>query len=260
MNEMTSIGHNAPPRDLLTGDALRDRLLDFHAALLRRRDQLLDAGERVPDVDSDETAAKVSDFIKQVMAASKAAEGARIAEKEPYLDGGRGVDGFFKAISDPLEKLKRTIEARLTLYLRAKAERERREREERERQAREEEARLRREAQEAECKLRDEQSLKAAIEADKRAKEAEADRITAEKAAQAKAADLSRTRGEYGAVASLRETWTFSDLDRQTLDLEALRFHLPMDGLERAVRALIKAGGRSLKGVKIFETTDAVVR
>jgi hypothetical protein len=254
------IGHNEPPRDLLTGDALRDRLLDLHSALLRRRDQLLMASERVPDIDSDEVAAKVSDFIKQVMAASKAAEGARIAEKEPYLEGTRGVDGFFRQISDPLDKLKRTIESRLTLYLRAKAERERREREERERLAREEEARRRREAEEAERKLWDEKSLKEAIDADKRAKEAEADRIAAEKAAQAKAADLSRTRGEYGAVSSLRTSWTFERVYREELDLEALRMHLPLEGIERAIRSFIKAGGRELRGVKIFETTDAVVR
>jgi hypothetical protein len=260
MNDTPRIGDNLPPRDLLTGDALRDRLLDLNAALLRRRDELLMAGERVPNIDSDELAAKVSDFIKQVMAASKAAEGARIAEKEPYLQGGRETDGFFRQISDPLEKLKRYTEQKLTIYLRGKAERERREREERERLAREEETHRRREAEEAERILRDEKSLKEAIDADKRAKEAEADRITAEKAAQAKAADLSRTRGEYGAVSSLRTLWTFSDLDRATIDLEALRFHLPMDGIERGVRALIKAGGRELRGVKIFETTDAVVR
>lgn len=260
MNDTPRMGDNLPPRDLLTGDALRDRLLDLSAALLRRRDQLLEAGENIPDIDSDELAAKLSDFIKQVMAASKAAEGARIAEKEPYLEGGRGVDGFFRQITDPLEKLKRYTEQKLTIYLRGKADRERREREERERLAREEETRRRREAEEAERILRDEKSLKAAIDADKRAKEAEADRITAEKAAQAKAADLSRTRGEYGAVSSLRTLWTFSDLDREMIDLYTLRFYIPMDGLERAVRAFIKAGGRDLRGVKIFETTDAVVR
>jgi hypothetical protein len=260
MDQLATIGDNLPPPDLLVGDALRERLRDHYGDLAKRRDALVEAAERVPAIESDDVAAKVSDFIKQVMAVVKAAEVQRVGEKEPYLEGGRGVDGFFRAITDPLDKVKRSIEQRLTVYLREKADRERREREERERLAREEETRRRREAEEAERKLRDEQSLKVAMEAEDRRKQAEADRIQAEKDAQAKAADLSRTRGEYGAVSSLRTTWTFSDLDRAALDLEALREHLPIDGLERAVRSFIKAGGRELRGVNIFETTNATVR
>lgn len=252
--------HNRPPPDLLTGEVLRERLTDYHGALIDRRDQLLAAAARIPDVTDDDLARRVSDFIKQIMAASKAAEGARIAEKEPYLAGTRTVDGFFKAISDPLDLVKRGVEKKLTLYLREKAEQERRERIERERLAREEEDRRRREAAEAERRLADERSLQTAIEAQKRAEQAAADTVQAEKESAAKAADMSRIRGEYGAVSSLRTTWTFSDLSRSELDLDALRSHLPMDGLERAVRSFIKAGGRELRGVEIFETTDAVVR
>lgn len=240
---------------------LREYLADTNTKLIGRRDELIAASARIPDAIEDEgTAQNVSDFIRQCSACTKAADVARVGAKEPYLEGGRAVDGFFKLISDPLDKVKRTIEARLTLYLRAKADRERREREERERLAREEEARRRREAEEAERKLKDERSLKDAIDARKRAEMAEADRIMAEKDAAAKASDLSRTRGEFGAVSSLRTTWTFSDIDRAALDLEALRPHLPVAGLEGAIRAFIKAGGRELVGCHIFQTTDAVVR
>ena len=52
----------------------------------------------------------------------------------------------------------------------------------------------------------------------------------------------------------------FDEIDRASLDLEALRFHIPADGLEKAVRSLIKAGGRELRGTRIFETTVATVR
>ncbi len=71
---------------------------------------------------------------------------------------------------------------------------------------------------------------------------------------------MSRTRGEYGSMSSLRTSWVFDEIDRATLDLEALRPYLPTDGLDKAVRAFIKAGGRELKGTNIFETTAAVVR
>jgi hypothetical protein len=99
-----------------------------------------------------------------------------------------------------------------------------------------------------------------AVEAHRRASEAVADAHKAEQLAAAKAADMSRTRGDYGSVSSLRTYWTFSDLDRDELDLETLRPHLATTALESAVRSFIKAGGRDLAGVEIYETTDVVVR
>lgn len=260
MDDAAFTGSNHPPRDLLIGESLREKLTDEHAAMLKRRDDLLQAAERVPDITDDDTAAKVSDFIKQLMALDKAANGARVSAKEPYLEGGRGVDGFFKAISDPVSTAKMKVERKLTTYLREKADRERREREEQARLAREEEDRKRLEAEEAAKKVQDEQSLATAIEAEKQVQVAVADVTKAEKEATAKPAEMSRVRGEYGAVSSLRTTWTFRDIDRAAIDLEALRHHIPTDGLERAVRSFIRAGGRSLPGAVIFETTDAVVR
>lgn len=241
------------------GEILREYLADSNAALIHRRDELIEAAGRIPEID-DNVARLVTDFVRQVTACAKAAEGARVAAKEPYLEGSRAVDGFYRMITDPLDKVKREVERRLTVYLRAKAEAERREREERARVEREEAERSRREAEEAERRLADENSLRQAIVADARAKEAEANRVKAEREAQAKAADLSRTRGEFGAVSSLRTYWTFADIDRDALDLEALRAHLPIAGLEAAVRSFVRAGGRELRGVRIFETTDAVVR
>ena len=52
----------------------------------------------------------------------------------------------------------------------------------------------------------------------------------------------------------------FDEIDRASLDLEALRVHIPADGLETAVRSFLKAGGRELRGTRIFETTVATVR
>lgn len=259
MNDL-SPRHNNPPPDLLVGEVLRERLADDHKKLLQRCEDLRAASENMPNIDDEDIARSVADYIKQIMAAVKAVEGARVAEKEPYLAGSRTVDGFFKAASDPLDLVKRGVEKRLTIYMREKAEAERRERMERERLAREQAEAARRAAEEAERKLADERSLQDAIEAGKRAEQAEADRAKAEQEASARAAELSRLRGEYGAVSSLRTTWTFSDVDREALDLEALRPHLPMAGLEGAIRSFIKAGGRELRGCNIFETENAVVR
>lgn len=251
------IGHNLPPIDAaIISDALRIE----HEELVRRRDELLSAGSRVPPIDDEDTARKVTDFIRQITAASKTADAARVGAKEPFLEAGRSVDGFFKSIIDPLSDMKKTIERRLTDYLREKELRARREREEQERQAREAAEAARREAEAKAKALQDERDLSAAIEAEKAAETAQADLVKAEQAAEVKPAELSRTRGEYGAVSSLRTAWVFDEIDRATLDLEALRQHLPHDGLERAVRSFIKAGGRELAGTRIYETTSAVVR
>lgn len=253
-----TIGHNLPPTD---ADPLRDRLSEEHAALMKRRDELLEATDRAPAVIEDEdTAGKMTDFIKQVQAAIKAAEGARVAEKEPFLAAGRTVDGWFKKMTDPLADAKKKLERVLTEYQRKKAERERREREEAARREREEAERAAREAAERAAALQSEADLAGAIVAEEAAAQAAADAARAAQAAAAKPADLSRSRGDYGGVASLRTFWDFEGLDRDALDLEALRPHIPADALEKAVRSFVKAGGRQLRGVRIFENTQTVVR
>lgn len=252
--------HNNPPADLLVGETLREKLRDENADLLRRRDELLEAAQRVPQIDTDDTAGKVTDFVKQLTALAKTAETRRTDTKEPYLEGGRNIDGFFKAITDPLTKAKDTVQRQLTVYLREKEAAARRQREEQERLAREAAERARIEAEEKARAIADAAGLDEAIEAEKAAEIAAADLAKAEQAAEAKAAELSRTRGEYGSMSSLRTEWVFDAIDRSTIDLEALRPYLPADGLEKAVRAFIRAGGRELRGTTIYEKTAAVVR
>lgn len=259
------LGHNRPPVRTMLADLAADLpawLDQENGALIARRDELLAAAERVPAaIESEEMAGRIADFIKQLSAAHKAAEAARVAAKEPTLQAGRLVDGFFKKITDPLYAAKQRVEARLTLWQRQKAEEERRRREAEERAAREEaERQARLAAEKAKAAIRGEGDLDEAATARARAAQAEADVETARREAEAKPAELSRTRGDYGATASLRTYWDFKDLDRDALDLEALRPHLALDALEKAVRAFIRAGGRSLRGVTIFENSSTVVR
>lgn len=258
MPDTAELGHNMPPEDT---HPISDRLMEQYDALNIRQEELLDAVERVPAViEDDETAGKIADFIKQLTACHKNAEKARVAEKEPYLAAGRAVDGWFKKITEPLAKAKKTVEARLTVYQRKKADEERRAREETERQAREAAEKARREAEERAAALAEESDLDAAVEAEEAANRAAEAAAEAERSDDAKAAELSRTRGDYGAVASLRTHWTFRDLDRDKLALEPLRQHIPTDAIEKAVRSYIRAGGRELAGVTIYEDASTVVR
>lgn len=257
MNDIPDLGHNLPP---LTDQELSDRLALEFEDLINRRDELMAAYARAPTVIDDDNAGDVGDFIKQLTAAAKTAESHRVARKEPYLRAGRVVDGFFKGVSEPIGIAKARIESTLTRFLRAKAERERLARLEAEREAQEEARRKAQEAREADAAIHSLESLDAALAATQRAQDAQADATAAGEAARAKAAELSRTRGAMGAVASLATHWTFDNLDRDRLNLEALRQHIPTDALEKAVRSYIRAGGRELPGVNIFETTGAVVR
>lgn len=251
--------HNRPPSD---AEILHDKLKQENERLIARRDELLAAVDRVPaEIDSDELAGRIADQIKQLTAAYKATDIARVSAKEPHLEAGRVVDGFFKAITEPLYSAKQKVEARLTVWQRKKAEEERRRREAEERARREEAERQAREAAAAaKAAVTGAGSVDAAVTSDALARQAEADAEAARKSAAAKPAELSRQRGDYGAVASLRTFWDFKDLDRDTFDLETVRQHIPLDALEKAVRSYIKAGGRVLKGVTIFENTSTVVR
>ena len=245
---------NNPPTDV---DPLRDRLAEQHAALLKRRDELLAAIERAPElIEDDDLAGKMGDFSqKQIAGCLKALEGARVAEKEVFLSAGRTVDGFFQGIAGPLAKGKAIIDARRKVYLDKKAAAERAARMEAERIAREAADKAAREAAEKAAAMRKDEDLAAAVAAEDAARVARAAAEDATRAAAAKPAELSRVRGDYGSVSSLKQFWDFADIDRAALDLEKLREHLPQDALEKAVRSFVKAGGRELKGCRIFENT-----
>ena len=249
---------NRPPEN---ANPLRDRLAETYADALLRCEELLDGEQRVPNpITSEADAKRVSDYIRDIAKHTKVVEAYRVAEKEPFLESSRTVDGWFKEITEPLKKAKAGVESILTAYQRKKAEQERKAREAAERAAREEAERLRLEAERAAQEAQNEAQLDQAIADADAAQAAQEAAAAAQRAADAKAAELSRTRGSAGAVASLRTFWDFRDMDRAALDLEALRQHLPEPALESAVRSFIKAGGRELAGVVIFENTKTVVR
>lgn len=203
-------------------EALRDELAVRNKPWLDRVRELLEDSTNVPASVTDANVENVQDFVKSVKACvAEGDKNLRPKEKEPYLSAGRTVDGFFATLIGDLHKMLSPIEVRLTSYLKAKADREKLERD----------------------------ALAAMDSSPPSPTTREPSR-----------AELSRSRGAYGSVASLRSMWTFRDLKRETLDLEKLRPYIPAPALETAVRAYIKAGGRSLKGVEIVVDEKAVVR
>lgn len=250
-------------------EGFRAYLSEDAERLVARRTDLVTALPRLPEIVDEDSNGKAADFVGMIAKLIKAAEAEREAIKAPFMMATRAIDSYYHTITDPLGnakgrdtrgQLRFTVEDKMTVYQRAKAERERQAREEEARVRREEEERLRREAEELERQAQSEKDIDVAILADQHTQVAAADTTRAERFAAAPVADLSRTRSDLGAVASLRSEWTFRNLDRDKLDLMALRAHLPLAALEQAVRSFIKAGGRELAGVEVYEDTRTQVR
>lgn len=255
-------GHNQPPPD---ADPLLERLQKDHADLLARRDALLSGIGRAPtEIVDEETAGKMADFVDlQLSAFIKQVDTVHDTEKAPYLAGTRTVDGFWHTLKDQVEAGIKTLNQRRKKYADDKAAAERKRREAEADRLRQEAAAAQRAAEQAAETVTTETDLSSAIDAEAAAQTATVAAEKATQAAAAKPAELGRTRGAYGGRTTLRTEWTFADLDRAKIDLEALRPYLPEDALQKAVRAWIAANKGALKaktitgiaGVRIFQDT-----
>lgn len=301
MTEQT--GANAPD-DL---QALRDNLKEKWGHLEARRDELLATAASWGDSigDDAEKATQLTDFVGQLVALMKAAENARVAEKEPFLLSERAVDGFFNTgiaakLKPAVTRLKDGVLAR---YLRAKAEREKREAQEAAERARLEAERLR---LEAEAKARAEEEAErarlaalapppppvdpavypgeeppapqpapapaaaapspAAQAAQRAAEAAHAEATRLESKASGKASAFGKSRGDFGALGTLRSEKTCALQNRDLIDWQQLGPHITDEALAQAGRAWVKAnpqaklGLHTLPGFDIFERDLTQVR
>lgn len=257
LDSLPPAGHNAGTQQ----EMLRDELEAENDALLRRTGDLLSAVDRAPPINDDDVAGKVSDMVKMLGAAIKVSETTRMSRKEPYEALADVIHTFYKKrITDPLKDGKARMEAKLGVYLRETAAREKAIRDQAERVAREAQRLAQEAARKAAEAMQNEKDLQAALDAQARADEAAIASVAASKAAAAKPAEMSRTRGDIGSLGTLRQHWTGEVVDRETLDLGPLRQHLSLDDLNKAVRAYVKAGGRFLDGAKIYEAQEVIVR
>lgn len=229
-----TIGHNSDPFD---PDAIRARLADAHGTLIERASTLVEASGRIPEkIEDDETNNRMGDFVKQIGTANKALETARKSEKEPFDAGGKIVHGFFTAQQGKLDEVKRLAEARMTGYMRAKADAERRRRDEEARRLAEEAA-----AQNNESAFEQASEEVELIEA-------------------SKPAEMVRSHSDLGTVSTLRTSWEFEVTERGKIDLEALRPYLGSDAIDKAIRAAVRAGVREIAGVHIYQDQKASIR
>lgn len=245
----------------LAREALLEYVVEAQHALVERRGELIEAFGRTPEkIDGEEVYKRFLDYNRQLGNFVSEVDADHAARKAVWLDGGKVIDNRWHELRDTIVGIRATINRRCKAFADAKAERERLERLAAQRAAEEEAARKRREAEAAEQAMMAKEEptatdLDEAISAGDAASKAENDAAIAARAAQAKPAELARTRTELGALGTLARIWVFRDLNRETVDLEALRPHLSTDCIEKALRAFIKAGGRQITGATIAEDT-----
>jgi hypothetical protein len=190
--------------------------------------------------------------------------------KQPHLDAGRLVDAEKNALIGPVEEAKRKVEAIGDAFVAkrdaaAKAERERvaaeqRAAAERAAAAERERERAEREAEQAALAAKSEEERQAA---DERA------RISAEEAARAMAEaalapaapeKVEPVRSDAGSTVSGKQEWK-SQITDYTLAFIAVESNEKVrEAIDRAVAALVRAGTRSIDGVRIYPVAKANFR
>lgn len=253
LQRIAGLGDNNPPSDM---EILQERITENNAELMEKVDILLAESRTMPRViETDEMAGEFADKIKQITGLTKSLESTRVAEKEPYLALTRAVDGFFKVPSGKLDAAKKWLNEPLTVYQQAQAAAERVRREN-------EAAELRRQADEkaAEAAALEKSNPVAAGIGMAQAVVTEQQSQHVQQSITAKASELTNSRGTSGALASLRTRTVGEVIDRKDLDLNALRPYFTEDSLQKALNAAISAGVREVRGARIFEKTDTVVR
>lgn len=242
------IGGNNPP--------ISEVLADTQKALIARIEPLADRANALPrKIDSDETLGKVGDLVVDARKLISDLDRARKVEKQPYLDGGRAVDAFFKTASDRVERISAAFEKAAGDYQREKAAEARRKAEDEARKLREDEERKRQEAENAKRQSTADRKHDQADEIGALAEEAEA------KAASTNH-ELAKVKTETGVTAGAKTEWTFDIVDYEKIDLNRLHPYFPRADVEKAIRSFAKIhkGSSELAGVAFREDIKATFR
>jgi hypothetical protein len=252
------IGHNQPPETIDPTEVLNARLTNIHTHLLARFRELERACGHIPDpIPTEEDAAAATDFIAQWQQRLKQAKTAHKQEKAPFLRGERAVS-LFNERSECLAAALVATAARLKAY-RMAAEDWQHHGEARGRAARQ----YRRALTEAEAhhRARRERLARAAQSFEKRREAAGALRLADEESARAKMQIASapieptRIRGNDGATAFVRHSWSFEIVDLDRVPREYMSLDV------RVVREAITQGGiRYIPGLLIFQTEELRAR
>lgn len=262
-------GHNKPPLEDLIPLEFREALLADRPDFLVKLDDLVGAADRAKAT-NDEELGRCGNLVNGYRALLKHITETHKAVKEPYLTGSRLVDAEKNALTDRVEAAKRRVEGIGNEYAAEKAARERAERariEAEQRAAAEEAARAERAAREAEeaaeratLQAKTDEERQAAAEAATRA--AENAQAAMEQAALAAEVQTRSepVRSDEGSVVSGKQEWK-SEVTDYTLAFMHCEDHPKVrEAIDKAIAQLVKAGKRSLDGVRIWPVAKANFR
>ncbi len=195
----------------------------------------------------DETASKVTTFVRQIKDNVKPIEETRKTEKRPFDAASAAVQAWFMAILEPMNASATAIEANLlTPWVRKKAAAEA--------------ERLRAEAQRAreaaEAALAEAQQNMGDVDVLDRAIEVGEDADRAAARAEAPVKDLGRTRGAKGGVTAASQRWTFRVVDRDQIPKD----YWILDEAALANVARNMKDKANVPGVQFFPEISAKVR
>jgi len=287
--------NEAPDYAKLVTERIAAEYAEFNTTLA----EMLDQARALPSpIHNDEDALSSGALIKRFRDLDGRVEAVRVLEKEPYLRGGNAVDSFFNALRDKIGKRVKTdrsakpgaadvLQARINDYQDRKLAVERArlaaEQAEAARVAQEAARKAAEEARQAEeARLAAERARKpeniatksaAAVEQERRAIEVEIEaKRQAEQAEEARlnslasTADLVRTRGSDASGAgvlltSAKENYALL-VDRNKVDMNALRPYFTDAEIEKALRGWAKATGyrTRMEGAEIGQRNKGVTR
>jgi hypothetical protein len=247
LNPRAVIGGNMPP--------LEEQLATAAQALIDRIEPIATRANALPRViASEKDIETIAPVVIDAKNLSRELEKTREAQKKPFLEGGKAVDGFFKPMTTRLDRIVSAFEGLTSQFQRDRAAAER--------LRLQEEARI---AQQKADKLReDAEKAKRPQTAEKRADLADQAEADAERAAAA-AAQSTQTIAKIdtgGAKVSGRAVWAFEIEDLNKVDLNAIRPFIDREAIEKALRAYAKIQRSAAKvdGVKFFEDVKSSFR
>lgn len=244
-----TVGHNQPPDPI---EDLRARLTETYTDLTARCDELLGMEARLPATMDDDWEAKITEAIKSCTKFSRNSEVTRLSANEPHRALIAATDGFFKAMSDKVDALKKKMtEKYLTPYQQAKAAEEKRQRDaaaaEAKRQADEEARKAREEAARlAEIKRQEEAAKAEQARIEREAREAAEREERQRQEAARQAAEAKNREEREAAAARQREIDATAAADKKRRDDEAAAAKAEQDRLaaERAEQEAIQKKAR----------------
>lgn len=242
----THIGHNKPPIEEIIPEEFRAELLREKPYFFDKLSDLEGSAERATCTSEDELG-RCGDLVKTLRAAEKHVEETHKAVKQPYLDGGRLVDGEKKALLERIAKARKKIDTPMNAFI---AEREARERAERERQAAEE----RRQAEAAAQAERERQAASGENDPDAIAE------IEAVAHAPVQHVRNEPVRSDGGSTVSAKTVWNSEVTDYDVAYIAVSDNDKVREAIDKAVAQLVRAGKREIEGVRIWPTKQAITR